>query len=413
MEKLDVVKFDAIISDIQPINPLFSKAKARILYLGKNRNGSYFSKETVERMIYSIFNIPVVGEYLVNKDDFGSHGGKIVIDSNGIEFIETTKPYGVVPSDSEIGWETITEDDGSKRDYLYCTLYLWTGRYPECKRVIESGNNQSMEIQIYDGEWIEDDSGGYYDIKDAIFSSLCILGEDVEPCFENSSIIGYSLNKDEFKKEFNEMLNELKASFTKEPEILEEGGTEEMNEKINLIEKFEISNVEKIEDLKTKLDSFTLEQLEIELYKLSINQKDETLEKTIGEVDELKNKISEYETNINDLNSKIETLTTSNEELTEYKVNIENAQKEAFEKAQEEKKTELISDFSKLLSVDEIKLVQDENLSVEDMETKFKLLFANKELSTKLNKKDKKTVEIPLVFNKVKSDNSWTSCIKK
>jgi hypothetical protein len=33
--------------------------------------------------------------------------------------------------------------------------YLWTGQYPECQRVIDKGNNQSMELdeKSVSGSW--------------------------------------------------------------------------------------------------------------------------------------------------------------------------------------------------------------------------------------------------------------------
>ena len=37
-----------------------------------------------------------------------------------------------------------------------------------------------------------------YVIEDFTFSGFCILGDSVEPCFENADIASYSLNKEEF-----------------------------------------------------------------------------------------------------------------------------------------------------------------------------------------------------------------------
>jgi hypothetical protein len=39
--------------------------------------------------------------------------------------------------------------------------YLWTGQYPECKRIIEQGNNHSMELDegTLDGTWTKDNNG--------------------------------------------------------------------------------------------------------------------------------------------------------------------------------------------------------------------------------------------------------------
>jgi len=79
--------------------------------------------------------------------------------------------------------------------------YIWTGQYPEAKRIFEKGNNQSMELdeKNLDGNWAKTENGEerFFIINEAIISKLCILGEDVEPCFEGAQIKAeFSLNKD-------------------------------------------------------------------------------------------------------------------------------------------------------------------------------------------------------------------------
>ena len=105
--------------------------------------------------------------------------------------------------------------------------YLWTGQYPECKRIIEQGNNHSMELDegTLDGTWTKDNNGKpqFFIINEAIISKLCILGEECEPCFEGSSITKFSLSFDDsFKNELYSMMNELK-------ELLKEGGAKVFN----------------------------------------------------------------------------------------------------------------------------------------------------------------------------------------
>jgi hypothetical protein len=72
------------------------------------------------------------------------------------------------------------------------------------------------------GEWTTDYSisdSEYFNVNSATFSALCILGEGVEPCFESSSVTGYSLNKNQFMTDFNFMVKELKYSLEKESKI--------------------------------------------------------------------------------------------------------------------------------------------------------------------------------------------------
>lgn len=217
-EELKTMQFEAEIKDVKILNSEISKGKAYILYTLLNRNNSYISKEAVESALDSLFYIPVVGEYKKEKGDMGSHGGRIEITDEGIEWIQTTVPYGCVPSkeDANVQWETITLDDGTEKEYLTCDVYLWSGRYPELEKTITEYSNQSMELNVLDGNWkkLKDEKTGLYsdayEIKEFNFSSLCLLGQDVIPCFEGAKVVSYSLDKDEFKSQFAELLKEIK-----------------------------------------------------------------------------------------------------------------------------------------------------------------------------------------------------------
>jgi hypothetical protein len=155
----------------------------------------------------------VSGNYIEDGDegDFGGHDSTIQIGSDGtIKYTDLTVPYGVVNESSEISWLPVLEASQVIHDYLCCTCILWTGRYPQVQRVIDEGNNQSMEVNIFDG--YDDADDGLFHVTDAEFSALTILGQNVEPCFESSTIEAYTLNK--FKREFSLMLRDIKAIAT-------------------------------------------------------------------------------------------------------------------------------------------------------------------------------------------------------
>lgn len=213
--------------NIQPLNPLISKCEIKVLYTGKNRNRSFISKEVATKMANSLPGTPIVGQYFYQTGDFGDHGEEeLVIDDKGIRFIKSTVPYGFVATDAKVWWQNFIDKDGVEREYLLTEGYLWTGRYPDCKRIIEKGNHQSMELDRdslvgewskISGEWskFENDEHEYFIISDAVFSALCILGEEVEPCFEGANItkkggIMYSLDRDEFKEKMLDFMADLK-----------------------------------------------------------------------------------------------------------------------------------------------------------------------------------------------------------
>lgn len=268
-------------TNIEKINPLFSKVKIKIAYTGENRNNSYISKEAFEKALPTIYNCPIIGEFVEAVDDFGSHGGKIEISDKDIKYIHTTKPYGVINENSEITWEDVVEEDGTVNTYLCATGYLWSGRYEELTSVIEKSKNQSMEISISKGEFKKIDGKDLYAIDDFIFSAFCILGDNVEPCFESSSVTTYSFNKEEFKEQFNEMLSELKKfnlqnqSSNLEVDNINFSAKEDkkLDEKLELIAKYNLTveeldfSIEEIslEDLEEKLKEFTKEEEKAEV----------------------------------------------------------------------------------------------------------------------------------------------------
>lgn len=210
-------------------NPMISHGYVDIAYAGKNRNHSYISDEVMhEKLEPSVKGVPIVGEYFEEVEDFGDHGGRLVIDNKGLRYEVTTVPYGFVPPDADITYIDKIDKDGILRKYLRAECYLWTGQYPECERVFKTNNPQSMELTKDTGYWKRIDGDDYYVIEDAIISKLCILGTDVEPCFEGAQFgteednMIYSLDK----KQFNDFIQ----TFTKQiKEALEPEGGESMN----------------------------------------------------------------------------------------------------------------------------------------------------------------------------------------
>lgn len=208
-------------SSIKKLNPQFSLCDVLVCYHGDNRNMTSLPKKVIEDNLYSIYGIPIVGEWIYKLDgtdekSWGSHGGRIILDDKGIHFEQTTKPFGFVSKEAadNASWVTITEKDGhTQNEYLKLSgCILWTDRYEESKTILDENFGQSMEIEFKKGHYRDDH---YYEAEEFIFSALCILGTDCEPCFE-SACIGRHYELDSFKKEFALMLDEYKKS-TKEP----------------------------------------------------------------------------------------------------------------------------------------------------------------------------------------------------
>ena len=214
--------------NLQPldINPLMSSCEIKVLYVGENRNRSYITKEVATEMAKTLRGAPIVGYYREEKQDFRDHGHEVIIDDEGIKFNCKTMPYGFVSPDAKVWFKEFedTNDFGETivREYLMTTGYLWTGQFEECRIAVESdGKPQSMELDenTIQGKWETNTRGmDFFIINDAIFSKLCILGDDVEPCFEGASVtapnVSASFSKvdDTFRQTLFTMMQDLKTA---------------------------------------------------------------------------------------------------------------------------------------------------------------------------------------------------------
>lgn len=206
--------------DLKPFNPLISECTIKVMYIGKNRNGSFIDKNTAIQMANSLPGTPIVAAYRKDVEDFGDHGHVITIEDGEVKFACKTMPYGFVAPDARVWFQKFIDTDEfgneTEHEYMMTTGYLWTGQFPEAQKAIDEGQPQSMELDddTLDGHWANDSESGmdFFIINDAMFSKLCILGDDVEPCFEGASVTAvdadFSIEK-EFARTLYSMIKEL------------------------------------------------------------------------------------------------------------------------------------------------------------------------------------------------------------
>ena len=210
--------------NITPINPLISKCQIKVCYVGEepNRNGSIITKEAARGMANSLPGSPIVGFFNEDKQDFEEHNRVIDISNGEFKIKDITRPYGFVDLNAKVWFQKFLDDGQNEHEYMMTEGWLWTGQYPECKRILDKGNNQSMELdeETLDATWSKNKNNEplFFIINEAIISKLCILGENNEPCFEGSNIkaptIQFALEEG-FKEQLFSMINELKDLLNK------------------------------------------------------------------------------------------------------------------------------------------------------------------------------------------------------
>ena len=362
--------------DIVPLNPLISKCQIKVCQVGEdpNRNGSIITKETALKLANSLPGSPIVGRFLKEKEDFEEHSREMVIEDGELIFKDLTQPYGFVDLNAKVWFQKFL-DDGVEHEYLVTEGYIWTGRYPETQRIIDRGNNQSMELdqKSLQGTWSKDENGFYefFIINEAVISALCILGEDVEPCFEGASItkVQFSL-EDNFKKELFAMMNEIK-------EILSKGG-EPVNEEVKDMETtqeevVDTSIEETVVDNSTEsevTENFTQSEETSEETNEEVTE--ETIEETEAEeVTEAEEETAQYNLEeipeyvelsdkYSQLESEYEALKAEVSDLKEFKLGIDRAAKQ-----------DLIAKFYMLADEDKQEVVDNiDTYSLEEIESK-------------------------------------------
>ena len=374
--------------NLQPldINPLMSKCEIKVFYLGHNRNGSYINRETATEMAKTLRGTPIVAAFNKDKQDFGDHGHIMHIEDGEITFSCKTIPYGFVSPDAEVWFQNFVDTDEFsnkvERTYLMTTGYLWTGQFEELIKVIRDGQPQSMELdsETLEGHWATDNNLGvdFFIINDATFSKLCILGDDVEPCFEGASVTSPEVSKNfaqgtEFQQTLFTMMNDLQTALNSK------GGLNMSDENVNLSE-------EVVETAETPTEEFALEEEQVveevapaepaaefedntetaeEAVEEAANEESEHEEFAQEEVDNKAETLEEETTQFTRTEEEYAALVSENEslraeiaELREFKLNIETERKDkliaSYHMLSDEDKADVIAHKSEY-TFDEIK----------------------------------------------------------
>ena len=374
------------IIDVTPLNPLISKCQIKVCYVGDepNRNGSVITKAVAMDMAKSLPGCPIVGFYNETKGDFEAHNQIIDVSNGEWRFKDTTQAYGFVDLNAKV-WFQKFMDDGVEHEYLMTEGYLWTEQWPEAKRVIEKGNNQSMELYepTLDGFWSESDNGepSFFIINEALISKLCILGEDVEPCFEGAQITRVQFSFDEgFQTKLFNMMEQVKK-------MIKEGGTDsvedvkapEMDEQV--VEEEIVEEPEVVEEEAPEVEEApAVAEEEVAPEEAQPEQVDEQPEQEI-EDKKIEYNLEEVQEYI-ELQSKYEDLETKyNNMKAEYEKLVE------FKKVADRKEKQEMIDRFYMLTDEEKKDVIDniDSYSVDDIEAKLSVICVRNKVSFDLD----------------------------
>lgn len=243
-----------------------------------------------------------------------------------------------------------------------------------------------LDGETLDGHWAKDNNLGidFFIINDATFSKLCILGDDVEPCYEGSSItspqVSSNFTKENFEHTLFTMMEELKQI------INNKGGLnmEKTNEQEN-IELAEDENLEVEQEVDFKKDQKEDNAKSEDNKDAKSEDKDKDESEDVDKEDdskeeekkEKKNFEVEEETTENnsdssfalgqlkELNAELEALRAEVQELRNFKLEVESQKKRAMID-----KYFMLSDEDKKDVIDNMA-----NYSLDEIEAKLALIY--------------------------------------
>ena len=416
----------SIYGKIEPyqLNPMLSKARVRTFYKYMNRNGGFFSDEMAQKIVNYAAGTPVVGHFDTEKVDFTSHMRA-----------SESKAYGFIPPDNpNFAWEMHADLDGVVREYACFDVLLWTGRYGEAKLI--PGKPQSMELNrdTIQGEWKTFDSGvEAFEYTHCDLIGLCVLGDEVEPCFEGAA---FYTHNNQFADYLNAMKEEIVKNFSLQLTNNTKGGKKKMPMKFDLPHESNFENLFNLMNSRfNEENEFTVDFMvhsvgENELYaysckdgknylvSFSTNEEGvislgepqelsavfglapeaaEVFTQLVGEgtIQDVKNELDEYEVKIEEMRKEMEvkeglvaeyTAADYPEKLKAMSAEVEvlktqlsqyEAERVAALNAQ---KDELIDSYASLLDAEEIANYKSNkvNYTLEELEGKLAVLFARK-----------------------------------
>ena len=257
--------------NVQSVSRYIAKCQIKVLYIGENRNNSVISKEVATKMAQTLPGCPIVGWYKEDVGDFRDHGNIIKIEENKIKMEKKTRPFGFIPPNAKVWFQFFEDTDEfgniTLREYLVTEGYLWTQFEGGDLPIEDGGRPQSMELdeETLQGRWTIDVKRDkeFFIINDAELKSLCILGKDVEPCYEGSNITPtVTFSNENFALELKNMLQQLQFTLNKleggqKMAVIEEKIADKTDETKTVESQFKLEDEKKKEENTDKKDDST------------------------------------------------------------------------------------------------------------------------------------------------------------
>lgn len=391
MDKIPIT-FQAQIYQHSPMeNSGFTACRARVFYTGLNRNGSYMDENFAKILIESASGCPVVGLWDTEKQDFTDHSAS-----------DRKRAYGFIPENPNFAWESNYDYDGVERQYASFDIVLWTKAFTEANEIITHPLSMELNPDTVNGEFKVINGEYCFYFTSAEMLGVCVLGYNVEPCFEGARFINVE-EVNEFKRLFQLDKQQALLTYNNKGETSMEN--EEKEKDLSPVEEFTQIRDDDIEVEPTQ--ETVEEQPEVQEEFSKVNEEkepepefeevstEEQFAKTISELEKVN---EDFKQKIDELEDKISELEKMNFSLTEYKNNKVKQEKE-----------KLLENYKEVFTEEELKSIELDKYSLEDLDDKLAAMAYRKN-------NNQNPANFQLIYTNVNNEedvNDISSIIKK
>ena len=212
-----------------------------VMHTGANKNRTTFTKDTINKAVSSIANMPILG-YVVDElddedKDFKGHEHELRVTDNGVKYMYAGQAYGVIPESCNPRW--IIKDDGTgvEREYLRVDGLIWT-KFGDPVDIFTRDVTKNHSVELTDMVYGPKDKDGNTPVSAFKFDGCCILSTTdpkIQPAMTGSCITA-QFSVDDITSQIRERLYEYQAlqqnysAQNKNPSDEEKGDIKPMNE---------------------------------------------------------------------------------------------------------------------------------------------------------------------------------------
>lgn len=231
-----------------------------VMHTGANLNKTSFTKDTINKAVPSIANMPILG-YVVNElddeeKDFKGHEHELRITDTDIKYLYAGQAYGVIPESCNPRWIIKDDGTGTEREYLRVDGLIWT-KFGDPVDIFTRDVTKNHSVELTDMICGAKGDDGITPVSSFRFDGCCILSTTdpkIQPAMTGSCVTA-NFSVDDITSQIRERLYEYQSlqqnysAQNENPSDEEKGDTTPMNEneKNTVVEENSVQEPEVVE----------------------------------------------------------------------------------------------------------------------------------------------------------------------